>query len=1317
MSKRKNDSDRQNLHNEPKAQDQQLQLPNPMAPFENQAFFRISNHSHGVLEAGQVVAVRNNSENPLQIACQSGNLRMVRNLIEQHQCSRDYKDGNGLTLVHITCINGHLKLAKYLIEELHCDPHCKSKDGFTPMHAASLYGFIDIIRYLIEELHCDPSCKADIGCTPLYLASMSGHLNLAKYLIEEQRCDSNSKDNHGLTPLHVACQYGHINLIKYFVKKQYYNPNSRDNLGHAPLHIACRFGHLDVIKYLFLEIHCDLSVVNCHGRTLLHAACENGKINVVKYLADELDCDPACKDNQGLSPLHTACQGHLQTVKYLIEVCNCNPACKCNDGWTPLHIASFYGQHNIIKYLVEKQGCDPSSKDNNYGQTPVHLACLNGHLNVVEYLVEGNGCDPNAKEVIFGCTPVHFASSGGHLDLIKYLVEKQHCNPAPKSKYFDLTPLHYACQHGHLHIAKYLVEHQHCNPMCRNNVRNWTPMHAACTAGHMDMVKYLIENQHCDLTCRNTQAQAPLHIVCEKGHLHLAKYLIEKQNCDPMAMTLFRSSPLSLACSNHHLDLVVYLVRHCKCSLSRLQSTLLLSGSYVKDHTDIVLFLLASQAINMTPALKCILFQPAFKIFVVGNSSAGKSTLVKALKAHLQNESYSFTKWYKHFMDLRVTGVESHTAGIIPVEVQSPSHGMIIMYDFAGQAEYYSSHAAVCENQTISKGSLILLVYNLSKGEEECIHELQYWKSFIHNQSTDPSIIVIASHADVVLLKGKDPVEKAHKVVKLAFGEQSCYTIVIDCRREVSDGLEAVAAGITGHCDHYHKIFRVDPKVHFCKCLIQKYGHDKLACQLSDILGLLYSKEYSVLQSIDLLPKNSEDLSHQLITLSESGELLFLKNTQHLVSSWLILKKEVLLAEINGIIFAPNNFKQYQAIANSTGVVPLSSITRLFPNHNHQMLTGFLTHLEFCHEIAESEANLIGGCSMRMPTVHNSNSEIFYFFPALVRTEVPEHSKYFFKKSGYLSGWCLHEVSPHNNFLTPRFLHTLLLRLMFSYALKCEREVESIVVQRECNVWKNGIHWMSDTGVEAFVEVVDQSTAVIMIVGCLKGREVECTRYRSQLIQTILQAKKQFSRAVEMREALIHPNELKTYPLTNIKSLITFSIHRLAKVVAERKEVITSKVDTKQEMIEIDCLLHFEPFACLTFELITALFDKANANLEIPESFLHDCSRVSYSKTKQFKKMLVPSELESEYVGKIKQCHDQYSKDPMYQCLQVFITWKKITKSPTYGGLRELLDKHSIFCGRNPLVSNKKVDYIIFHVSISLFIRIFSNYIRATVSS
>ena len=60
-------------------------------------------------------------------------------------------------------------------------------------------------------------------------------------------------------------------------------------------------------------------------------------------------------------------------------------------------------------------------------------------------------------------------------------------------------------------------------------------------------------------------------------------------------------------------------------------------------------------------------------------------------------------------------------------------------------------------------------------------------------------------------------------------------------------------------------------------------------------------------------------------------------------------------------------------------------------------------------------------------------------------------------------------------------------------------------------MWKGGIHWQNRDGVEAIVEVVEQNTAVTVVMGCLEGREVECVGLRSELIQAILVTKERLS--------------------------------------------------------------------------------------------------------------------------------------------------------------------------------------------------------------
>ena len=54
-------------------------------------------------------------------------------------------------------------------------------------------------------------------------------------------------------------------------------------------------------------------------------------------------------------------------------------------------------------------------------------------------------------------------------------------------------------------------------------------------------------------------------------------------------------------------------------------------------------------------------------------------------------------------------------AGIVPVFHESSSYGSVVFYDFAGDEEYYSSHAAILERIMGSSSKLFLLVFDLSK--------------------------------------------------------------------------------------------------------------------------------------------------------------------------------------------------------------------------------------------------------------------------------------------------------------------------------------------------------------------------------------------------------------------------------------------------------------------------------------------------------------------------------------------------------------------------------------------------------------------------
>ena len=113
------------------------------------------------------------------------------------------------------------------------------------------------------------------------------------------------------------------------------------------------------------------------------------------------------------------------------------------------------------------------------------------------------------------------------------------------------------------------------------------------------------------------------------------------------------------------------------------------------------------------------------------------------------------------------SGVPPHTAGIIPIPFNSKHFGHVVLYDFAGQHEYYSSHAAVMENLILPSCPLFLILIDISKPIEIVKEELLYWWMFIDNYCKElkeaidfPHAILVGSQKDIVKSRGEDPYEK-----------------------------------------------------------------------------------------------------------------------------------------------------------------------------------------------------------------------------------------------------------------------------------------------------------------------------------------------------------------------------------------------------------------------------------------------------------------------------------------------------------------------------------------------------------------------------
>ena len=353
------------------------------------------------------------------------------------------------------------------------------------------------------------------------------------------------------------------------------------------------------------------------------------------------------------------------------------------------------------------------------------------------------------------------------------------------------------------------------------------------------------------------------------------------------------------------------------------------------------------------------------------------------------------------------------------------------------------------------------------------------------------------------------------------------------------------------------------------------------------------------------LPSNKSALLEFLTILSDKGLTLFVRRDE--CQSWIIIKKEALLEEVNGVLFAPSAIKRvYRQIASNTGLVPVSALKSLFHDkYDTGMLVSFLIILEFCHVLDADALNKIPtNLSVSSPT----ESEFLLYMPALVNAECPPDV-------GLTEGvgWCLWCNNPHQ-FLSTRFLFLLLLRLAFKYCLPKSgfgQVKPSSVLARRCKFWKDGINWVNDGGVEVIVQVSEFNRRITVLISD-DHSTLSCS-LQSQIITDVFSLQKEICPFYDLIEGLILPTHLNKSLTESIRNIPVFNLSDVAQAILLKTKSITD--DNGAMMTTVTTLfLRCESFANLCPAAVKELFDDTKSLNNVPSDFLSylqcHCSKV-----------------------------------------------------------------------------------------------------------
>ena len=1103
--------------------------------------------------------------------------------------------------------NGHLEMVEFLITDLGADPFARSISNDMAIHGAAEHGKVEVVSAMINKFNCNPAAEGHLRRTPLHHACVGGSYDLFNLLVSITDLDVQCKDVDDNTPMHIAAMHGRAEMVKDLTQMYGASTYCLNNKLQTPLHLALVNKHKQIADMLVSE--CNSQIIDVAGNSPLHLAAMCGCADMVSKLIQQYQSSPDCLNSKHQTPLHLALEEkHEEIADMLLSKFLCCPTSADIDGNTPLHVAVQYGLQGIVRKLQNQYKSIPDCR-NNKQETPLFLAAKAKNWTIVDILVSKFGCCP-MKANDTGSTPLHYAAMYGPTEINRKII-KQCQSTLDCMNNRRETPLLLAAKEKNWKIVDILLSEYGCCPM-KANIDGNTPLYYAASHGPSGINRKIIEQYKSTPDCMKSRQEAHLFLAAEGKNWSVVDILLSEFCCSPKAVDAEENTLLHIAAKNGNADLVTTLLSEYKVSSSPQNSSghTPLYYATLNRHTRIVSELVKH---NCNPAAfdddykaleeishRKLSEGSLTKVFVIGNKCAGKSTLIEALKNEAQFDPYFSNK------------VTPHTAGIIPSIHHSKQYGRVLFYDFAGHPEYYSSHAAALEKLLSSSCHVFLLVVDFSDLEESILYTLRYWLTFISYNSKDlhpiSQVIIVGSHADVIEVKGEDAERKVCELFTEISSEvcsQHPYTEMVgycslDCRQSDSIGI----GNLYNLLKHCCISFPVDESrqlsvgAMLLLGVLQRDFKGILACEVSQICAHI--------QLTDIyLPQGLVSIYSYLQELNAQGVVLILGNHEDLKEEWVILDVSTFLATVHKKLFSSTSLFHIcnRKSLSNLGIIPESDLKNVLQEFDTKLLKQCLKHLQYCIELNDSEVLhkiFQDTCITSIETATNapesvdndktvktsdkggdtpaagSSSSKLLFFPALLSdTERTDINWYRKQEHASCKGWYIRCTCEYDYFPT-RFIHVLLLRLAFNFALPpCNVRKQKTpkildLCSRRCTMWKNGIHWLMKTEVECVVEVVNGSKGVIVMVRSKKEFDVDCACLYQNVINEVLKARQHFCHSLAAEAYLIHPNDLNQNCIPSITSLHLFDMHEVKEALTENQNAVISVCG--KETLPLSCL-------------------------------------------------------------------------------------------------------------------------------------------------
>ena len=650
----------------------------------------------------------------------------------------------------------------------------------------------------------------------------------------------------------------------------------------------------------------------------------------------------------------------------------------------------------------------------------------------------------------------------------------------------------HACREGDFFVALTLLK-SGCKVSILSIQEQETLLCHACRNGSVFVVELLLANG-CNMNCLNSNGDTPLTDAILYGHEEVVKKLI------------LAGANLGMQDAGGETAL------HIAATCNRIQCGILLAegGASVRTKNGSSLTPLDIARPDFKEAIKqTFSFTTRKAICVIGNSEAGKSTLIAALQAESNSILGKIGNRFRKVSDYR-----QRTAGIEIIPYCSQKYGEVLFFDFAGQDDYHGPHQMFLQSLLSKPGVSmhLLLVVKTTEEEDAVLHQLHRWLSPVALMATPaspPHIIIIGSFIDKVTSKEEanakmtrciEATKKDMEELPLQFLGSS----FLNCRRPQSKGIDRI-------CNFLQEIpipeFRATHTNYSLAWVLYQI-------RLSIKVQAVQLQEFSIWVQVneDSLPETMPSPEEVCKDLSAAGHALYIPNKDQ-PRSWLVLDIPGILHDVYGTLFS----KSTEIMGNKFGLLHCDRLAEFFPNMDIEMIQQFLISLEFCLPVDPSILKVEAS-----KLTETKKSCGWLFFPALISKKLPQPvSEGVPRESVHYLCWQLRTFKKHS--ISAQVLQTILLRLADHFVVKhCPGGVQ----QHCCNIWWNGIAWQSKKDVD--VTVYTANNRVIHVIGASLVSAEKLCQYLIDVISDILSVVHQFSPKLAADSYIVHPPIIST---------------------------------------------------------------------------------------------------------------------------------------------------------------------------------------------